>query len=97
MGDCYETKVKVQWLNLGDANIGYLFAHMKSRLSHNTVTSLTTAAVITVHSQEAIEKEVVSFYQGLLGQDTPYMPSVDTNIIRRGGMLHRDQELQLGA
>lgn len=50
-------KSRVQWLSLGDANTSYFFAHMKNRLAENTISSLATAAGITVHPQEAIEKE----------------------------------------
>lgn len=88
---------RVQWLTLGDVNTGDLFGHMKSTLSHNTITSLTKVTGLAMHSQEAIEKKVVIFYQGLFGKATTCLPSLDTNIIRRGGMLNRDQQLQLAA
>ncbi|KAH0647664.1 hypothetical protein KY285_032912 [Solanum tuberosum] len=90
-------KSRVQWLNLGDANTSYFFAYMKNRLAQNTITSLTTAACISVYSQEEIEKEAITFYQELLGQNAPRLPSVDKQIIKEGGKLNREQQLNLAA
>ncbi|XP_015166936.1 uncharacterized protein [Solanum tuberosum] len=90
-------KSRVQWLNLGDANTSYLFAYMKNRLAHNTITNFTTAAGISVYSQEEIEKETITFYQELLGQNAYRLPSVDKQIMKEGGKLNREQQLKLAA
>ncbi|KAH0776402.1 hypothetical protein KY290_007813 [Solanum tuberosum] len=90
-------KSRVQWLNLGDANTGYFFAHMKNRVAQNTITNLTTAVGTIIYSQEGIEEEALKFYQGLLGQVASCLPSVDTTIMRRGGMLNKDQQIQIAA
>jgi len=83
-------KSRVQWFNLGDGNTGYFFAHMKNRVAPNTITNLTTAAGTIIYSQEGIEEEALKFYQGLFGQAASCLASVDTTIMRRGGMLNKD-------
>lgn len=84
-------------MSLGDANTSYFFAHMKNRLAQNTISSLTNAAGISVHSQEAIEKEAIPFYWELLGQNATRLPSVDKKIMKEGGKLNREQQLKLAA
>jgi len=94
---CHKTEIQVQWLNLGDANTGYYFSHMKNRVAQNTITNLTTVIGTIVYSQESIEEEALKFYQGLLGQAVSCLPSVDTTIMRRGRMLNKDQQIQIAA
>ncbi|KAH0647454.1 hypothetical protein KY285_032702 [Solanum tuberosum] len=69
----------------------------KSRVAQNTITNLTTVIGTIVYSQESIEEEALKFYQGLLGQAISCLPSVDTTIMRRGGMLNKDQQIQITA
>ncbi|XP_049394649.1 uncharacterized protein LOC125858928 [Solanum stenotomum] len=90
-------KSMVQWLNLGDANTNYVLSYMKNRLAHNTITSLTTAACISVYSQEEIENEAITFYQKLLGQNASRLPSVDKKVMKEGGKLNKEQQMKLAA
>ncbi|KAG5632414.1 hypothetical protein H5410_004131, partial [Solanum commersonii] len=50
---------------------------------------------ISVYSQEEIEKEAITFYEELLGQNAYRLPSVDKQIMKEGGKLNREQQLKL--
>lgn len=50
-----QQKSRAQWLKLGDVNTSYFFAHMKNRISQNSITSLVNVEGVRAHTKEDIE------------------------------------------
>ncbi|XP_019256470.1 PREDICTED: uncharacterized protein LOC109234883 [Nicotiana attenuata] len=91
----YKQKSRNQWLKLGDSNTAFFFASMKNRISHNKIRSLKTNDGEIIQSREAIEKEIVGFYKGLLGSAADTIPAIQPVIIKEGNVLDRRQQLKL--
>ncbi|KAH0728693.1 hypothetical protein KY284_004558 [Solanum tuberosum] len=91
----YKQKSRVQWLKLGDANNAYFFPSMKNRKAQNQINILTTEEGTIIQEVNNIRKEVVGFYQKLLGQTNKHMPVAQPEVFKDGPRLTRLQQLEL--
>ncbi|KAK6782101.1 hypothetical protein RDI58_019897 [Solanum bulbocastanum] len=68
---------------------------MKNRKSQNQITMLTKDDNIVIRDLEEIIREVVRFYQNLLGQSNSLMPAPKPAVLRDGPVLSKTQQLEL--
>lgn len=90
-----QQKSRVNWLNLGDTNNSFFFASMKNRVTQNSITKLVSLSGTLIQKQEDIEKEVTLFYRGLFGTATEKLSAINSNSIKEGTILHREQQVRL--
>ncbi|XP_075104573.1 uncharacterized protein LOC142178608 [Nicotiana tabacum] len=91
----YRQRSRVQWLKLGDTNSAYCFAHTKNMSSLNGIHALTNDVGVQLHMEEDIEAEILDYYKQLLRSNAPAIPVIDPNVMQRGAVLKRDQQVQL--
>ncbi|XP_070035530.1 uncharacterized protein [Nicotiana tomentosiformis] len=91
----YRLRSRVQWLKLGDTNSAYCFAHMKNMSSLNGIHALTNDVGVQLHMEEDIEAKILGYYKQLLRSNAPAIPVIDPNVMQRGAVLKRDQQVQL--
>ncbi|XP_019260883.1 PREDICTED: uncharacterized protein LOC109238857 [Nicotiana attenuata] len=91
----YRQRSKVQWLKLGDTNSAYFFAEMKNRNNLNGIHELTNDLGVQLHMEEEIEIEIFGYYKQLLGSNATAIPAIDPNVMKRGAMLTREQQIKL--
>lgn len=60
-------KSRIQWLKHGDDNNHFFFQAMKERVMRNSIDILYTDSGEALYKNEDIQKEIVLFYQTLLG------------------------------
>lgn len=77
----YKHKSKAYWLEVGDGNNKYFFAHWKIRASCNNISVLTSLDGRNLLKHEEIETEILQFYKNLLGSSANILPSIDVNIM----------------
>ncbi|XP_056688098.1 uncharacterized protein [Spinacia oleracea] len=80
-------KSRIQWLQVGDSNHHYFFSSLKERNRINRISILYDAKGNKLVYDEAIQKEVISFYKALLGSSAPSLPSVHLPTLRKGPTL----------
>lgn len=91
-------KSRNKWLELGDDNNAYFFASLKSRQAQKRIISLIDSNGDILQQSEdiaAIAAEVTSFYKKLLGSDVAQLPAINPEVMKRGNVLNRHQQLQL--
>ncbi|XP_009599800.1 uncharacterized protein [Nicotiana tomentosiformis] len=91
----YRQRSRVQWLKLADTNSAYFFAHMKNRNSLNDIHALTNDLGVQLHMEEDIEEEILGYYKQLLGSNSLAIPAIDPNVMQRGAVLKRAQQVKL--
>nr|XP_009588271.1 uncharacterized protein LOC104085855 [Nicotiana tomentosiformis] len=91
----YRQRSRVHWLKLGDTNSAYFFAHMKNKNNLNGIHALTNDLGMQLHMEEDIEAEILGYYKQLLGSNAPAISAIDPNVMQRGTMLKRDQQVKL--
>lgn len=88
-------KSRIQWLKLGDSNTAYYHACMKNKQARNSINKLVTRIGQILKSSAEVEEEILSFYRGLLGTAATQLPTVNPEIMQKGHILTRRQQLQL--
>ncbi|XP_019259175.1 PREDICTED: uncharacterized protein LOC109237334 [Nicotiana attenuata] len=86
---------RVQWLRLGDTNLAFFHAYLKNRIAQNHINRLTTTSGDVVHTDRAIEEEVIGFYKGLLGTCATRLLAITPSVIVDNSILKREQQLSL--
>ncbi|XP_060177915.1 uncharacterized protein LOC132607856 [Lycium barbarum] len=88
-------KSRVLWLKLGDSNLTYFHANIKSRIAQNHITRLVSATGELLTTNLEIENEAIGFYVNLLGTCAEQFPEIDPRVMTSGKILHRNQQVQL--
>ncbi|KAH0651308.1 hypothetical protein KY284_031220 [Solanum tuberosum] len=91
----YKQKSRVQWLKLGDDNNVYFFASMKGRKAQNQINMLTREDGTVIRDATNVTKEVVGFYQKLLGQCNKHIEATHPEVLKDGPVLTREQQMFL--
>ncbi|KAF9673206.1 hypothetical protein SADUNF_Sadunf11G0124500 [Salix dunnii] len=71
----YKQQSRVQWLQLGDQNTKFFHRSVQHRRSRNTIHSMVDSDGVLHHSQDAMGKIAVDYYQGILSgqsEDGPF-------------------------
>lgn len=58
---------RVTWLALGDRNTKFFHQKMNAHRARNSIFSLVNAHGVRLEEQDAIEAEIIGYYQGLIG------------------------------
>lgn len=91
----WHQKSRVTWIQLGESNTRFFHAHVKQRRSQNSIKLLFQHYGTKLKLQDQIKKEIIMFYQPLMGSDADSLPMVDRDIIHRGPVLGHDVQTQL--
>ncbi|XP_019224867.1 PREDICTED: uncharacterized protein LOC109206500 [Nicotiana attenuata] len=91
----YRQRSRVQWLKLGDTNSAYFIAHMKNRNNLNGIHALTNDLGVHLHMEEEIESKILGYYKQFLGSNARAIPAIDPNVMQRGAVLKREQQVKL--
>lgn len=88
-------KSKMTWLKLGDAKTKVFFLSLKRRQAQNYIKHLMSLSGIVLSNLDKVQQEVFSFYFSLLGTAAQSLPAIDPNVMNRGPVLTRSQQLDL--
>lgn len=67
----YKQKARVYWIKLGDQNTSYFHKQVAVHRARNKVVSINNSQG-TRHDKYAEVKDIVSYFQGMLGSPNPY-------------------------
>ncbi|CAK9142540.1 unnamed protein product [Ilex paraguariensis] len=67
----FKQKSRVLWLKEGDKNTAYFFQTMTKRRNRKKILSLQTENGVTIEGDITVKREIVEFYQQLLGSKSP--------------------------
>ncbi|XP_016497543.1 uncharacterized protein LOC107816354 [Nicotiana tabacum] len=88
-------KSRIKWIKLGDSNTSYFHTCVKNRQATNHFGRLVNNTGQILQSTNEVEEELLNFYMKLLGTAASQLPAVDTEIMQKGCMLSRQQQLRL--
>ncbi|XP_058748416.1 uncharacterized protein LOC131621394 [Vicia villosa] len=88
-------RAKVDWLILGDGNNRYFHATVKSKNKATGIFSLEDPYEIEMQGHENIEKEVIRFYEDLIGKNTNHLRHIDVEVMRVGAQLSHTHQTEL--
>lgn len=93
----FHQKSRDQWVQTGDGNNSYFYAVMKARSAAKNISAIHDEHGNRLTKNADIQEEVIRFYKQLMGTSIHNLPSIDINVMRRGPMLNREQQLALCA
>ena len=75
---------KIAWIRLGDGNNSFFHASLKSKQKQSTISSLQREDGSRANCQDEISREVLNFYDQLLGKSNEKIAGIDIGVIRTG-------------
>ncbi|CAI8605706.1 unnamed protein product [Vicia faba] len=90
-------KAKIDWIRLGDISSAYFYSNLKDRYKQAQINNLVDKDGKNLVDHDQIEKEVINFYQGLVGSAATSMKKIDIEVLRNGNQVKVDQCHQLMA
>lgn len=72
-----------------------LSCQMEMRTTTNTIVSIYNDAGINVTDPKQVEDQFLDFFQKLMGESSPVHPCPNTEVIKKGACLTRQQQLEL--
>lgn len=88
-------RAKSTWIKLGDTNNAYFHAIVKKRQKQNRIMQHVDQSGYIVTKQKVMEKEVIQFYEKLIGTSSTNLLHVNINVLRKGARLKEDSKKAL--
>lgn len=90
-----QQKSREMWIKLGDSNNKYFTAMIKERRHRKQIVELTTVCGAKIEEPDEIRKEIITFYQSLMGTAMTNITAVSRAIMKTGPTLNHTQQLTL--
>ena len=90
-------KSRIKWIQLGDANNKYFSSVIKERNQKKQIRSIMSLNGKMLYDPQGIQEEFVMFYKSLMGTSASNQPAINTQVMKRGPTLTKQQRLQLCA
>lgn len=86
---------RIKWLKIGDSNTAYFHVCVRNKQTKNHIGSLINSARQIIQNTEDVEEEILRFYKILLGTAASTLLVIDPDVMQKGNVLSRHQQLQL--
>lgn len=93
----HQQKSRAMWIKLGDSNNKYFTAMIKERRHKKQIVELNSLAGPKLVELAEIQKEIITFYQSLMGTAKTNTITVSRTIMRTGPTLSHTQQMALCA
>ncbi|KAH0648141.1 hypothetical protein KY285_033389 [Solanum tuberosum] len=91
----HQQKFRAMWIKLGDSNNKYFTAMIKERRHKKHIVELNSLAGAKLVEPAEIQKEIITFYQTLMGTAKTNTTAVSRTIMRTGPNLSHTQQMAL--
>ncbi|OIT24741.1 hypothetical protein A4A49_36675 [Nicotiana attenuata] len=88
-------KSRANWILCGDSNSKYIHAQWKIRQSKNTISSIYTETGIKLTDPVQVESEFIVVFKGLMGSCSGEIRCPNSEIIKKGPVLTREQQVEM--
>ncbi|XP_019253917.1 PREDICTED: uncharacterized protein LOC109232612 [Nicotiana attenuata] len=92
-----QQKARARWIQLGHSNSKYFSLVMKHRTQKKQITEITTLLGDKLTDPDAIKREIVEFYKGLMGSVATSLPAINRVYMKNGPTLSHQQRVDLCA
>lgn len=92
-----QQKSRAMWIKLGDSNNKYFTTMIKERRHRKQIFELTTIAGAKLVEHDEIRKEIITFYQSLMGAAMINITTVSRTIMKTRPTFNHTQQLTLCA
>ena len=90
-------KARIKWIQLGDANNKFSSSIIKERTQKKQIMNIMSLKGKMLYDQNDIQEEFVSFYKSLMGTSAGNLPAINTQVMKRGPTLTKQQRIHLCA
>ena len=87
----------IKWIQLGDANNKFFSSVIKERTQNKQIRNILSMYGNMLYEPHEIQDEFVMFYKSLMGTSASNQPAINTQVMKRGPTLTKQQRLQLCA